>query len=50
MDDSVDIEETYTVIADYTRTSVDELDVTVGHLAYIIDDSDEGNILLIIVI
>lgn len=41
--ESLDIEETFTVIRDYSKSSVDELDLNEGQLVCVIDASDEGN-------
>ena len=40
--DSMDIEDSYIVIKNYTKSSADELDLAVGQLACVIDDSDPG--------
>ena len=40
--DSIDMEECYVVKRDYTRLSMDELDVYEGQMVCIIDDSDRG--------
>ena len=39
---SIDMEECYVVTRDYTRLSMDELDVYEGQMVCIIDDSDRG--------
>ena len=41
--DSIDLEECYVVTRDYTKLSLDELDVYEGQMVCIIDDSDRGN-------
>lgn len=40
--DSIDMEECYVVTRDYTKLSMDELDVYEGQMVCIIDDSDRG--------
>lgn len=41
--DSIDMEECYVVTRDYSKLSMDELDVYEGQVVCIIDDSDRGD-------
>jgi hypothetical protein len=40
--DSLDFEECYVVVKDYAKQDVDELDVYVGQVVRVIDDTDPG--------
>lgn len=42
--DSLDLEECYVVVQDYTKQDVDELDMFEGQVVYVIDDSDRGKL------
>lgn len=45
--DSLDIEECYVVIKDYSKGAIDELDLFEGQVVCVIDDSDKGNIVFL---
>lgn len=42
--DSLEIEDCYVVVKDYTKEALDELDVFEGQVVCVIDDSDEGRL------
>lgn len=41
---SVDLEECYVVTEDYSKTTMDELDMFEGQVVCVIDDSDRGEL------
>jgi len=40
--ESMDLEDCYTVVKDFTKSAIDELDLKVGQMVCVIDDSDSG--------
>lgn len=40
--DSLDIEECYVAVRDYTKQDIDELDMFEGQVVCVIDDTDKG--------
>ncbi len=41
-DDSIDLEDCYVAISNYSKASLDELDLRVGQMVCVIDNSDPG--------
>lgn len=40
--DSIDLEDCYVAISNYSKSSLDELDLRVGQMVCVIDNSDPG--------
>lgn len=45
--DSLDLEECYVVVKDYSKGAIDELDLFEGQVVCVIDDSDKGIVIFI---